>query len=207
MVTKLTTKQKEVLEAIEHHVRLNKEAPTLRQLMNELDYAKPSSVQRHVDALRAKGALPAVKQWKRGVQTDPEPVKYIPLVGSVPCGSPLLAEENVEAHVPYSASRLRSPRAKYFFLRASGTSMNLAGIQDGDLMLVRQQDTANIGDKIIALIGDEATCKFLGQTEDGWYELKPHSSDPKHQKPRVMLEDFSIQGVVEDVISPRRGGN
>lgn len=203
MVTKLTPKQTEVLNAIRHLTEVEGTSPTLKRLMEELGLSQLSSVQRHVEALRSKGVLPANKPWQRGVQLPVSEMKHIPLLGSVSCGAPLLAEEHIEAHVPFSASRLKSSTDQYFFLRASGDSMDKASkpgpIQDGDLLLVHQQPTASVNETIVALIGDDATCKVLEKTSEGWFQLTPRSSNTAH-KPRMMLEDFSILGVVEKVI-------
>lgn len=208
MVTKLTPKQKEVLDTIQRLTEAEGRAPTLRRLQQELDLGQISSVQRHVEALRLKGALPAARPWQRGIEISHSGLKQIPLVGCVACGVPILAEENVEAHIPYSTTKLKSKTATYFFLRARGDSMDLAKptpIAEGDLLLVKQEPTARNNDIVVALIGDEATCKVIEKTSDGWFRLSPRSHNLTY-KPRVMLEDFSILGVVEDVIkSPRNG--
>lgn len=209
MATKLTPKQKEVLETVQRLTRIDGSAPTLRRLKDELGLSQLSSVQRHIEALRLKGALPAAKPWQRGIEVSNGDVKQIPLVGYVACGTPVLAEEHIKALVPYSTSKLKSKTAQYFFLRASGDSMDRAKnpgpINDGDLLLVRQESTARVNDTIIALVGDDATCKILETTPEGWHQLSPRSSNAAH-KPRVMLEDFYILGVVEGVIkSPQTG--
>jgi repressor LexA len=117
----------------------------------------------------------------------------IPLVGSVACGIPILAQENIEAMIPVSMSLAR-PGSKYFLLKARGDSMNLADINDGDLVLIRQQPTANNGEKIVALINDEATVKEFHQSGE-FVTLMPRSSNPKHQ-PIIVTNDFQIQGIV-----------
>ncbi len=129
--------------------------------------------------------------------TQSERVVELPLVGAVPCGSPLLAHENVEAMITVS-QRLAKPGAHYFLLRATGDSMNQAGIEDGDILLVRQQLVAEDGQRVVALIGDEATVKEL-EKKRGKIVLRPRSANPKH-KPMIMHEDFMIQGVVIDVL-------
>ena len=115
-----------------------------------------------------------------------------------PCGVPFLAEENIEAMVPVSQILAR-PGAQIFLIRAVGSSMDQAGIKDGDLMLVRIQPVANNGDRVVALIGDEATIKEF-QRKGDYVILIPHSSDKKIQ-PIIMSQDFLIQGIVIDVIS------
>ncbi len=111
----------------------------------------------------------------------------------MPCGLPLLAEENTEALIPVS-QRIAKPGAQYFLLRAAGDSMDKAGINDGDILVVRQQPVAEEGQKIVALIGDSATVKEFRRRGDK-VVLMPRSSNPVHQ-PIVLEGDFMVQGVV-----------
>jgi len=122
----------------------------------------------------------------------------VPVLGTTSCGLPILAVENKEAEIPIS-SKLLKKESKYFILRVSGTSMNEAGIQDGDLALVKQQSTAENKDIVVALIDDEATIKEYHRQGD-MIVLKPKSNDKSHQ-PIILTEDFKIQGVVERVIN------
>ena len=121
----------------------------------------------------------------------------IPLVGTVACGTPLLAEENTEAMIPVSVLLAR-PGSRYFLLRAKGDSMDKAGINDGDMILVKQQPTADNGQNVVALIDDEATVKEFHLTEDV-VSLLPRSTNPKHQQ-IIVSNNFQIQGVVEAII-------
>jgi repressor LexA len=121
----------------------------------------------------------------------------IPLVGSVACGMPIFAEENIETLIPVSTA-LAKTGSKYFILRAKGTSMNNAGINDGDLLLVRQQETADDGQKVVALINDEATVKIL-EKGNGVVILRPKSKDKSH-KPIILTNNCTIQGVVVAVL-------
>ncbi|HSE56640.1 MAG TPA: transcriptional repressor LexA, partial [Candidatus Paceibacterota bacterium] len=121
----------------------------------------------------------------------------VPLVGSVSCGAPTLAEENIETYIPISTA-LAKKGSNYFLLRASGNSMNLAGINDKDILLVRQQDTAENGEKVVALINDEATVKFFEKTDDAVI-LRPKSTDSMHM-PIVLTDNCQVQGVVVAVL-------
>ncbi len=121
----------------------------------------------------------------------------IPLVGSVACGMPIFAEENIETLIPVSTALARTG-SKYFILRAKGTSMNNAGINDGDLLLVRQQETADDGQKVVALINDEATVKIL-EKGNGVVILRPKSKDKSH-KPIILTNNCTIQGVVVAIL-------
>lgn len=204
MDKKLTIKQQQVLKTIERWVDKEGTPPKLRHIMEELGYNHLSSVHRHVELLKSKGMLPDTGAWSHGIKLSHNEIQEIPMVGNVPCGAPLLAEENIEAYVSYSTSKLRSKSAKYFFLRATGDSMNMAGIEEGDLLLVRKQPIATRKDIVIAMMSDGATCKRLELGRDGWYILKPESYNRSH-KPIVMLEDSNIIGVVEKVVTRRNG--
>lgn len=197
----LTPKQKTVFAAVRELQTLNGRTPTLDEVRQHLNYATVSSVQRHMDALKRKGYIQSDKHQGRSMRLAHQHTVSIPLVGNVACGSPLLAEENVEAHVAYDADQLKGNPNDYFFLRAVGDSMDKAGIDDGDLVLVRKSDTAEKGKRIVALVGDDATVKKLVE-ENGLWILRPESTNPKH-KDLIMVDDFSVQGIVSDVIRSR----
>ena len=104
-----------------------------------------------------------------------------------------MAEENIEGMISVSA-RLAPPTNRYFLLRAKGNSMNQKGIDDGDLVLIKQQKVADNGDLVVALIDDRATIKEF-QRKGSVILLIPRSDNPSHQ-PIIMASDFLIQGRV-----------
>ena len=162
-------------------------------------YKSLTSVQRSIISLENGEYISRTPQ-KRGIQLvkTSEQMFNIPIVGSVACGRPILAMENIEGYVPTDPSILSGNKSNYFYLRAQGDSMNLAGIDDEDLVLVKSQIVANEGEKVVALIDDSATIKIL-QSGKGYVALVPKSTNPKHQ-PIILREDFSIQGKVIKVI-------
>lgn len=176
--------------------------PSVRELMSELDYKSPRSVAEIIDSLVKKkflkkkddGSLIMIKDTD---ERDRASTVDIPILGNVACGLPIFAEQNIEGYIPVSTEIVKRP-SKYFILKAKGDSMNLAGINDGDLVLVRQQQTANDGDLVVALIDDEATIKKIQRTQE-IAVLKPQSTNPLH-KPIVLSRDFLIQGVIIFVI-------
>lgn len=200
----LTSMQKKVLSTITDLTHKKGTPPSMEELRVTLGLSSISSVQRHTDALKEKGYL----ENTRGLSFPESTEKVrIPLVGNVACGLPLLATENIEAYISYDASQIRGTSDNYFFLRAVGDSMNNAyisgkSIDDGDFVLIRKQQTADPGARVVALIGDEATIKKF-VPEDGHVRLQPESTNPRN-KPIILFEDFSIQGVVENVI--KKGG-
>lgn len=180
--------------------------PSVRELMRELEYKSPRSAAVIINDLEEKGILRkkedgsfqlAEFEFPENFGTREQTVK-IPLLGSVACGLPIFAEENVEAQVPISIKLIKKGH-KYFLLRAKGDSMNEAGINEGDLVLIRQQQHAENGDRVLALIDEEATIKEYHH-KGSLVVLKPKSTNKKYQ-PIILTNEFRIQGVVEAVIS------
>jgi repressor LexA len=201
----LTSGQKKVLSTIADLTHKKGTPPSMEELRVALNLSSVSSVQRHTEALKEKGYL----ENSRGI-SFPEPTDkvQIPLVGNVACGLPLLATENIEAYISFDASRIHGRAEDYFFLRAVGDSMNKASIDgntidDGDFVLIRKQSNADFGSRVVALIGDEATIKRLAKGDEG-YRLEPESTNPAN-KPIYLFQDFSIQGIVTNVI--KKGGD
>ncbi len=200
----LTAQELRALRFVRNHIVHSQRPPSIREVQRELGYSSPRSAAKLLEQLEELGLIKRCKQTKQlQVLKDlPEARAHartvlIPLVGSAPCGAPLLAEQNIEAMIPISVS-LAKPPAKYFLLRAVGDSMNRAGIEDGNLVLVRQQATAENGDRVVALIDDEATIKTLKRSADV-VALVPRSRNPKHL-PIYLTSNFQIQGVVKAVL-------
>lgn len=123
----------------------------------------------------------------------------IPLVGSAPCGEPLLGENNIEETIMVEKRKIK-PGAQYFILRASGDSMNMAGINDGDLVLCRYSEKGETGDRVVALLdGERVTIKEYGPRIDGVRLLLPKSSN-KYHSPITPGDGDTVQGIVQEVI-------
>jgi repressor LexA len=170
--------------------------PSLRAIGTVVGYKSPRSVQLMLQRLKKRGLLSYREGVIRLTARTPvmgEQTVDVPLVGSVGCGLPSLAEQNPEALIPIS-TRIARPGHHYFLLRARGTSMNKSGINDGDLVLVRQQRNVQQGERVVALVNDDATIKHFYRERDV-VVLKPNSSDSGHQ-PIVLSEEFIVQGVV-----------
>lgn len=174
-------------------------SPSIRELMHSLGYKSPRSAALIIAQLinkgflrrRSDGSIQIVKHL--GIDTSHAQTINVPLIGVVACGSPVIAEENVEAMIPVS-TKLAKPPYKYFILRANGDSMNERSINHGDLILVRHQVTANNGDIVVALIDGEVTIKEFYISKDT-IVLKPRSTNKQH-KPIILSRDFQIQGIV-----------
>lgn len=198
----LGVKAREALRHIRTFVMHYGKVPSVRELMGKMNYKSPRSAMLLLEELEMAGFLAKkidggfrfIKDLETG---NIARTVSIPLVGAVNCGIPILAEENIQAHIPVSVTLVR-PGAKYFFLKAHGDSMNEVGINEGDLILVKQQSVAENGQNVIALIEDEATVKEFHKI-GSYVTLYPRSSNPKHQ-PIILNRDFQIQGIVVAVI-------
>ena len=199
----LSEKEIETLRHIRNSIMHRGKSPSLRELMALLGYSSPRSAFLLINDLIKKGFLRRKPndnlQIIKNIEDDRMRAQTVdvPLVGHVACGSPMLAVENFETMIPVSV-KLARPSFKYFLLKADGDSMNLKGINDGDLVLIRQQQTAENGDSVVALIDDEATIKEFHLTKNA-IVLKPKSTKKEHQ-PIILDRDFQIQGVVIAVI-------
>lgn len=199
----LAAKQIEAIKHIRNFVTHIGRTPSVRELMRSLGYKSTKRVQEIISGLADKGIINKFEDGRYMLVTNPDlgeshaQTVNVPVVGTASCGSPNLATENIEGYIPVSIS-LAKQGGKYFLLHAKGDSMNEAGINDGDLVLVRQQNIAHEGDRVIALIDGEATIKEFHKTNDVVL-LKPKSTNSAH-KPIILEEEFQIQGVVVTTI-------
>lgn len=191
--------EKKALMFIRNEIMHGDRKPSLRILMDYLGYKSPRSASLIISSLIEKGLISrddVTKEIRVNFFKNVKSKKVnIPLVGAIACGKPILAVENIEAYIPYE---VKGDPKEYFFLRAIGDSMNKTGIDDGDIVLVKKQQTADPGDKVVALIEDEATIKIFKKDKDKII-LEPRSSNPAH-KPIYVFEDLQIQGKVMNVI-------
>ena len=194
----------EAVRFIRNSIMNKGEFPTVRELMAELKYKSPRSAAVILEQLIEKGILKKKADASLQFRDIEEDGKVraqtvdVPLLGTVACGVPILAEENIDAMIPVSV-KLAKPPHKYFFLRAKGDSMNEVGINDGDMVLVKQQITANNGDIVVALIDDEATVKEFHR-QGNTIILKPRSKNKKKHQPIILTRDFQVQGLVVSTI-------
>lgn len=197
---KLTQKQEEFFNILADYIRREKIPPTNREILKMMGLKSPRSIAQYLEVLEEGGYIKRGK-GARNIKILKSPYDNnnssrtvkVPILGYVPCGAPFLAEENIEKNVAIS-DKIAKPPYKYFMLKAVGDSMNKAGINDGDLVLVRQQMIASNGDIVVALIDDEATIKKLRLHKDH-ITLEPNSTNLNHC-PIVLERDFRIQGIV-----------
>ena len=158
----LTTKQQEVLGFMRSFQARHGAPPTVREIAHRFKVT-PRAAFDHLRALERKGALQrrasAGRTSRALTLVDPgaaPPYRPIPILGRIAAGSPLLAEENREGELPVTPSALPDRGEDVFALRVRGQSMIDAHIMEGDLVLVRRQDTAQPNDIVVALLESEA---------------------------------------------------
>lgn len=189
MRTKNEATLNEILDFINSWYFQNNDYPTLMQIADNLNIGT-TTAHRYVAELINRGEISKNSRYghlqTKEISKSVKKIERLPIVGDIACGCPILAEENIEAYVSFSKDLLGS--GKFFILRANGDSMVNAGIDDGDLVIVRQQDTADEGQIVVALIENEAT-------------LKRYYTDKKQNKIRLHPENDEMQDMFFDMIS------
>jgi len=199
--------KEQVLAAIRKWLVERGVPPTVEELRKALELGSTRTVLRYLQWLERDGdierwagarGLKLLRTQEKGLET-----LAVPLVGEVPAGHLMVAEENVEGWLRLPKSTLKPSSAKFFLLRVRGDSMNKAmvngvRIQNGDLVLVRQQPVAQPGEIVVALIDGEATIKRL-ERGPNYFILRPQSTNPDHE-PVVVDREFQVAGVVCSVL-------
>jgi len=189
MNSELTPKQERIFQFIQEYVEENHLPPSLREIGKRFGLAV-GTVQDQVEAIRRKGFLSKEGARARGLKLS-WAAGQIPILGRVHAGPLHAAIENVEGHLP--GGQHLSPR-RHFALRVRGDSMIEAGILEGDMVIVRQQETAEEGDIVVAQVEDEATVKRF-RRKDGRPFLEP--ANPNYSP--IKDVPFQIVGVVVEV--------
>ena len=168
---KLTQTQQKVYDYLVQKVH-DGVPPSVREIGSAVGLRSTSSVQANLNALESKGYISRDPMHKRSIRIvgQGEPATFVPLLGTVAAGQPLLAVEQIEEYIPYSG-KLSSDKS-LFALHVKGESMIEAGILDGDIVIAEQSSAAENGEMVIALVDDEATVKTFYK-ENGQYRLQP----------------------------------
>ena len=198
----MRTKNAESIEAIEKfisdYVDEYGTSPTVQEIADGIGVAK-STASRYVTYMRENGILDSDGSHRSIVTKKDKSTRQqtlrVPVLGAVSCGVPKLADENIEEYVRLPVALFG--RGSFYLLRANGDSMIEAGIDDGDLVLIRQQSTAEEGQIVVALMEDEATLKrFYPEPENGIIRLHPEN----YTMEDIIVENCIIQGVAVKVL-------
>lgn len=199
-MTKLSKRQQDILDFIKGEVKKKGYPPSVREIGEAVGLASSSTVHGHLARLESKGLIRRDPTKPRAIEilevdidafTPKYSVVNVPVVGRVTAGQPITAIENVEEYFPLPDTLVPSDE-QVFMLEVMGDSMIDAGILDGDYVIVKQQQTANNGDIVVAMTEeDEATVKRFFKEQD-YIRLQPENPtmDP------IILRNVSILGKV-----------
>jgi repressor LexA len=206
---KLTARQAQILELIREAIDNTGFPPTRAEIANELGFKSANAAEEHLQALARKGAIEISPGTSRGIRLTgaaPAPAAVaespmqmpagvlmaLPLVGRVAAGSPILAQEHVEA--TYNVDPAMFSSKPDFLLKVRGESMRDIGIMDGDLLAVKKVDSAKNGQIVVARIGNEVTVKRYRKT-GSLVELLPENADFKIIQVDPASDDFALEGL------------
>ena len=207
---KLTARQEQILELIRDAIENTGFPPTRAEIAQELGFRSANAAEEHLQALARKGAIEISPGTSRGIrltnmlndksgQRTPAPVAHgailqlnLPLVGRVAAGSPILAQEHIDANYTVDPSLFRS-RPDYL-LKVRGMSMRDAGIMDGDLLAVKKADSAKNGQIVVARIGDDVTVKRYRKS-GSVIELLPENPDFQTIRVQPGRDEFALEGL------------
>ncbi|MDD6884210.1 MAG: transcriptional repressor LexA [Eubacteriales bacterium] len=168
--------QRKILEFIRKEIETKGYPPSVREICQAVGLKSTSTVHAHLNQLEEQGVIRRDATKPRALEVLDNPLskgRTVPLVGKVTAGLPILAIENIEDYMVFPQDMLG--RDDVFALRVQGDSMIEAGILDGDIIIVRRQETAENGDIVVAMIGDEATVKRIFY-EKGRVRLQPENA-------------------------------
>ena len=197
---RITAKQSEILEYIKNQIINKGYPPSVRDICEAVHLKSTSSVHAHLETLEKNGYIRRDPTKPRAIEIIDDnfnltrrEVVNVPLIGQVAAGQPILAVENITNYFPIPAEFLNN--SETFMLNVKGDSMINMGIYDGDMIIVRRQQTADSGEVIVALVDDSATVKRFYK-EDGHYRLQPENDfmDP------IIVDNVEIVGKVIGLI-------
>ena len=199
-MTKLSHRQQMILDYIKNEVHTKGYPPSVREIAKAVGLASSSTVHGHVSRLESKGYIRRDPTKPRAIEIldhnmdesiPREEARYVPVIGKVTAGLPITAVENIEEYVPVPSMNM-SPDENLFVLVIEGDSMIEAGILDGDKVIVKQQNTAENGEIVVAMTeDDEATVQRFFK-EKNHVRLQPENS---FMEP-IILDRVTILGKV-----------
>ncbi len=200
----LYKKQKQILDFISQYIQINGYSPTLQEIADAMGLSSLATVHEHLQALEKKGIIKKYDGSVRGIEVLDERynanlnVIELPLVGFIAAGQPIEAIENSLETVVVSSDMV-SKSKRCYVLQVKGDSMIEEGIFDSDHIVIQQQNTAQDGDIVVALIDNEfATLKKFFKEPNGKIRLQPANS--KMDPIVVDAKSVAVQGKVTGVI-------
>ena len=195
---KLKPREQSVYDYICDSISQNGYAPSVRDIEKALGFKSTSTVHMYINRLEEFGLITKTDGKSRAIsltQASLANANKIPVLGKVTAGMPILAVENFDGYIDFSAETKKYDANNLFALKISGVSMIEAGIMDGDYVVVNRCDYAENGDIVVALIEDEATVKTFYK-ENGHFRLQPENSE---LEPIIVKEMIVLGRVIASV--------
>ncbi len=184
----LTPSRKKILDFLKEAAAENR-SPSVREICEATGLRSTSTVQSHLNVLEENGYITRCGGHRSIRMSGAEMSVSVPVIGRVTAGLPVYAVEEVTGHIPFPASRAAG--RELFALNVDGESMRDIGILDGDIVVCEKTPSAENGDIVVALIGEEATVKSFYK-ENGHFRLQPHNPDFEP----IITDELSILGRV-----------
>lgn len=209
--TKLTARQQQILELIQHAIHTTGAPPTRAEIAAELGFRSANAAEEHLKALARKGVIELVSGTSRGIRLkqaaapgsglqqmtlDAFAQLALPLIGRVAAGSPILAQEHVDT--TYHVAPTLFARKPDYLLKVRGMSMRDVGILDGDLLAVQATQDVRNGQIVVARLGEEVTVKRYQRLPS---HIELHAENPDYPTIVVQPGDpFAIEGLAVGLI-------
>lgn len=195
----LSAKQQEILAYLKDFILKKGYPPAVREICEAVHLKSTSSVHAHLETLEERGYIRKDPTKPRTIEIVDDTFNLvrrelvnIPIIGTVTCGEPIIAEERTEDYFPIPPKYLKTNGKNTYMLKVKGDSMINAGIFDGDLVMVEETNTAQNADIVVALIDDSATIKTFYK-ENGYIRLQPENDT---MEPIIVHDEMSIIGKV-----------
>lgn len=199
---KITNRQQQILDFIVGFGEENGYPPTRRNITDEFGFRSPNAAEEHLRALSRKGYIDIRRNTSRGIILKNQPQAFLPIVGRVAAGSPILADQHIERDSVVTG-HMFNPEAD-FLLRVQGESMINAGIFDGDLLAVHRTQEVRNNQIVVARLENEVTVKrFNRDHATRKIELIPENDHYNTIEVDEQSPDFFIEGISVGLIRER----
>jgi len=195
----LTAKQQEIFDYLKKCILERGYPPAVREICEAVHLKSTSSVHAHLETLEQKGYIRKDPTKPRAIEILDDTFNLsrrelvnIPIIGTVTCGEPIIAEERIDGYFPVPPEYLKATGKNTFMLKVKGDSMINVGIYHGDLVMIEETNTAKNMDIVCALIEDSATIKTYYKEADH-IRLQPENDS---MEPIIVNGDVTILGKV-----------
>jgi len=212
IISRLTLSQKKFYETLKTYINKRGRSPTVAEMVKSMKFSSPRSVTQYLESLEEKGLIRRWRYKNRGIELVHRPESQssetvtIPVIASAGCDQmSIFAEHTFDDFICVDKALLAGKKKdKIVSIRAIGNSMNEAGVEDGDYVLVEVTENLQDNDVIVAVIDNFAVIKKLTIANNAVI-LNPVSSDPTY-KPIILRREFKLFGKVIDIIrKPQKG--